>query len=64
MLTELCLRAYQRGFTQVILETTATWGNAIAFYQAFGFQISYYAEDDVFFTLDLQKYYKTGQPQN
>ena len=57
MLTELCCRAYQRGFIQVILETTATWKNAIAFYQDFGFQISYYADDDVYFTLDLQKYF-------
>jgi ribosomal protein S18 acetylase RimI-like enzyme len=58
MLTALCFRAYQRGFTQVILETTATWGIAIAFYQAFGFEISYYAEDDVYFTLDLRKYFR------
>ena len=64
MLSELCFRAYQRGFAQLILETTATWENAIAFYQAFGFQISHYAEGDVYFALDLQKYYKKGQLQN
>ena len=56
MLAELCCRAYQRGFSQVILETTATWQNAIAFYQAFGFQISHYADGDVYFALDLRKY--------
>ena len=51
MLAELCSRAYQRGFRQVILETTATWKNAIAFYQAFGFQISHYADGDVYFVI-------------
>ena len=56
MLAELCCRAYQRGFSQVILETTATWQNAIAFYQAFGFQISHYADGDVYFSLDLRRY--------
>jgi putative acetyltransferase len=58
MLAELCCRAYQRGFRQVILETTETWKNAIAFYQAFGFQISYYADGDVYFVLDLRKYFE------
>jgi GNAT superfamily N-acetyltransferase len=57
MLAELCSRAYRRGFRQVILETTATWKNAIAFYQAFGFQISHFADCDVYFTLDLRKYH-------
>ena len=60
MLAELCSRAYQRGFRQVILETTATWKNAIAFYQAFGFQISHFADGDVYFTLDLRKYNSSG----
>jgi GNAT superfamily N-acetyltransferase len=54
MLAELCKKACQRGFRQVILETTATWENAIAFYQAFGFQISHYADGDVYFALDLR----------
>ena len=58
MLIELCYRAYLRGFRQVILETTATWKDAIAFYQAFGFQISHYAEGDVYFALDLRKYFE------
>jgi GNAT superfamily N-acetyltransferase len=51
MLAELCRRAYQRGIRQVILETTATWNNAIAFYQDFGFQISHYRDGDVYFTI-------------
>jgi GNAT superfamily N-acetyltransferase len=58
MLAELCCRAYQRGFKQVILETTATWQNAIKFYLNFGFQISHFADGDVYFALDLQKYFK------
>ena len=60
MLTELCCRAYRHGFRQVILETTATWEYAIAFYQAFGFQISHYADGNVYFVLDLQKYHRNG----
>jgi GNAT superfamily N-acetyltransferase len=55
MLAELCRRAYQRGFKQVILETTATWENAIAFYQAFGFQISHYADGDVYFVIQTDR---------
>jgi hypothetical protein len=39
----------------VILETTATWENAIAFYQAFGFQISHFADGDVYFALQTNK---------
>jgi len=58
MLEELCCRIFQRGFRQVILETTATWKNVIAFYQAFGFQISHYADGDVYFVLDLRKYFE------
>ena len=58
MLAELCRQAYQGGFRQVILETTATWENAIAFYQAFGFQISHYADGDVYFALNLRKYFE------
>lgn len=54
MLAALCSRAYQRGFKQVILETTATWQNAIAFYKTFGFQITHYSDGDVYFALDLR----------
>jgi len=57
ILTELCRKAHQRGFTQGILETTATWQNAIAFYKAFGFQISHHTTDDVYFSLNLRKFF-------
>jgi ribosomal protein S18 acetylase RimI-like enzyme len=58
LLCELCSRAYQRGYRQVILETTATWQKAIAFYRAFGFQITHYLDGDVYFALDLQRFYE------
>jgi ribosomal protein S18 acetylase RimI-like enzyme len=53
ILQELCDIAFKRGYKQVILETTATWEKAIEFYKNFGFQITYYADGDVYFALDL-----------
>ena len=57
LLHELCSRAYQRGYKRVTLETTTTWERAIAFYKTFGFQITYYADGDTYFALDLQKFF-------
>jgi len=60
LLHELCRGAYQRGYGKVILETTETWEKAIAFYKTFGFQITHYAEGDVYFSLDLPIFFEKG----
>ena len=58
ILWDLCIRAYQNGFKEAILETTKTWQEVIAFYQKFGFQVSHFVDDDVYFSLDLAEIYK------
>jgi GNAT superfamily N-acetyltransferase len=58
ILCQLCCKAHQNGYSRVILETTATWDRAIAFYQDFGFQITHYVNQDVYFALDLTAFSK------
>ncbi len=58
MLTELCWRAYRQGYKQAILETTARWRDAIAFYQAFGFEVTHQEANDLYFAMDLQAFAK------
>lgn len=41
------------GLQKVILETTATWHEVIAFYQRFGFHITHHQDGDVYFAFDL-----------
>ena len=53
ILEALCCEASRRGYRQVVLETTATWHEAIAFYRDFGFQITHRAEGNVYFVLRL-----------
>ncbi len=53
ILSALCAVAKARGFRRVILETTRTWSEVIAFYQSFGFRITHYKDGDVYFELDL-----------
>jgi putative acetyltransferase len=53
ILQELVDRARQAGFQHLILETTETWQEVIAFYLRFGFRITHYQEGDVYFVLDL-----------
>ena len=53
ILQALCDEAGARGFKRVILETTETWSEVIAFYQSFGFQITHHKDGDVYFKLDL-----------
>ncbi len=60
ILTALCHQALRRGYRKVILETTATWHDAIAFYQAFGFRITYQKDGDVYFALDLSAWSAQG----
>lgn len=55
ILWDLCIRASKNGYKEAILETTKTWQEVIAFYQRFGFQISHYVDEDVYFSLDLSE---------
>jgi ribosomal protein S18 acetylase RimI-like enzyme len=57
VLTELVAIAQREAARRVVLETTATWQEAIELYTAFGFQLSHVAEGafgpDAYFFLDL-----------
>lgn len=53
ILTALCDHARAGGFRRVVLETTATWTEVIAFYLRFGFRITHHQDDDVYFLLEL-----------
>jgi GNAT superfamily N-acetyltransferase len=53
ILTTLCEQAEARGFRRVILETTETWDEVIAFYLAFGFRITHHKDGDVYFVYNL-----------
>ena len=53
ILDELCLRAVQAGYAEVILETTETWQDVIDFYLQYGFVITHYLDGDVYFRKEL-----------
>jgi ribosomal protein S18 acetylase RimI-like enzyme len=53
VLQTLCARAQAEGRTRIVLETTATWHDAIRFYLRYGFQITHHQDGDVYFALDL-----------
>jgi GNAT superfamily N-acetyltransferase len=53
LLQRLVAHAQARGYRRLILETTATWHEVIAFYQRNGFQITHCRDGDVYFRLDL-----------
>jgi len=53
ILHALVEHARQAGFLRVVLETTDTWQEVIAFYLRFGFHITHYQDGDVYFELDL-----------
>ena len=53
LLQALVDRARSMGLRRVILETTETWHEVIAFYQRFGFCITHYQDGDVYFAFDL-----------
>jgi ribosomal protein S18 acetylase RimI-like enzyme len=57
ILRELCRRAFQSGFREVILETTKTWQDVISFYQGFGFKFTHFVDNDAYFSLDLQEFF-------
>jgi putative acetyltransferase len=53
LLQHLVAHAKARGYRCLVLETTATWHDVIAFYQQYGFQITYSRDGNVYFVLDL-----------
>jgi ribosomal protein S18 acetylase RimI-like enzyme len=57
VLAALVVEAQRLGARRVVLETTATWHEARAFYTAFGFRLSHYDESEfgpeAHFVLDL-----------
>ena len=53
ILTALCDEARVRGFRRIILETTETWDEVIAFYLAFGFRVTHHKDGDIYFELNL-----------
>jgi putative acetyltransferase len=53
ILQALVDHARQAEFKRIILETTETWQEVIAFYLRFGFRITHYQDGDVYFVLDL-----------
>lgn len=53
LLQALVDRGRALGLRQIILETTETWREVIAFYQRFGFRITHHQDGDVYFAFDL-----------
>ena len=53
ILTRLVEQARRDGLRRVVLETTATWQEVIAFYLDCGFRITHTAAGDVYFALEL-----------
>jgi putative acetyltransferase len=47
-------KARSLGYNQIILETTQTWKDVMAFYLSFGFRITHSQDGDVYFALDLE----------
>jgi ribosomal protein S18 acetylase RimI-like enzyme len=45
--------AQAAGHRKIILETTSTWDDAIAFYQTHGFRVTHIREGDTYFAIDL-----------
>ena len=53
ILEQLIFQAKKDGIPRVILETTETWQDAIAFYLNAGFQITHYRDGDMYFEMIL-----------
>jgi ribosomal protein S18 acetylase RimI-like enzyme len=54
ILQALLTAASERGYSQIILETTDTWAEAIAFYEANGFQRVREGEGAVHFVKEIR----------
>lgn len=53
ILVALCDEARARGIGRLILETTSTWREVIAFYESFGFRVTHEDSGDTYFALEL-----------
>jgi ribosomal protein S18 acetylase RimI-like enzyme len=53
LLQSLCTRAHTLEVRQLVLETTETWQDAIAFYENFGFKKTHTLNGDIYFRLTL-----------
>ncbi|HEY58043.1 MAG TPA: GNAT family N-acetyltransferase [Anaerolineae bacterium] len=53
LLHALCREAQRRGVRQLVLETTATWHDAIAFDRALGFKETRHADGNMYFALPV-----------
>ncbi|MEM7333008.1 MAG: GNAT family N-acetyltransferase [Chloroflexota bacterium] len=53
LLDALLIEAKKRGYVSIILETTATWQGAIAFYQSYGFRPTHVLDGDQYFEYAL-----------
>jgi GNAT superfamily N-acetyltransferase len=53
ILHRLLEAARSAGYRKLILETTSTWEDAVAFYQKHGFRRTHVREGDTFFALEL-----------
>lgn len=53
ILAELCQRAVDAGYEEVILETTETWQDVIDFYLDYGFETTHHQDGDVYFKMKL-----------
>jgi GNAT superfamily N-acetyltransferase len=53
ILKQLIMDAKTSGCRKIILETTSTWNEAVAFYQRHGFRITHCRGGDTFFLLEL-----------
>jgi GNAT superfamily N-acetyltransferase len=53
ILEHLCGEAQAAGYAQIVLETTSTWEDAVAFYQRNGFRVIGSRDGDTHFVLDL-----------
>lgn len=49
----LLVEARSRGARRVVLETTETWADAVAFYLRLGFTLTHHLDGDAYFALDL-----------
>ena len=56
ILAELCWQAYCQGYKWAVLETTASWEGEVAFYRAFGFEVTHRIASDLYFAMDLQEF--------
>jgi putative acetyltransferase len=53
ILKHLIERAKYLGYHWVILETTAEWGNVIAFYKDNGFEITHHMDGNIYFKIEI-----------